>query len=142
MSKDVATPSFTARQELLRPLKVALQARLFLRRKDEKQKDLNLRDEAKMVDLAFTRLCRSDCQGFSWVFHGFSSVLKALLRSKAQGGAVDGAPGQLQWDVSEDLHLCPDRMGKDALRQRGSPRCLAAHATGLLLSRPVGLWKL
>ncbi|CAK8988792.1 unnamed protein product, partial [Durusdinium trenchii] len=42
---DITTPSFSARQSLLAPLRVALQ-------------DLNLRNEAKSIELAFSRLCR------------------------------------------------------------------------------------
>eukprot|EP00913_Durusdinium_trenchii_P029238 g27407.t1 len=44
---DITTPSFSARQSLLAPLRVALQ-----------ESDLNLRNEAKSIELAFSRLCR------------------------------------------------------------------------------------
>ncbi|CAL1130350.1 unnamed protein product [Cladocopium goreaui] len=66
---DMSRPSFGARQALLGPLKVALQ-------------DMNLRDEAKAVELAFSRLCRKHGEPVAMEhpdtsFQGTSNELRA-----------------------------------------------------------------
>eukprot|EP00435_Cladocopium_sp_Y103_P066163 s137_g28.t1 len=66
---DISRPSFSARQALLGPLKVALQ-------------DMNLQDEAKTVELAFSRLCRKHGEPVAMQhpdtsFQGTSNELRA-----------------------------------------------------------------
>lgn len=103
---DVSRPSFNARQALLGPLKVALQ-------------DLNLRDEAKTVELAFSRLCRKHGEPVSMQHpdSSFKGTSSAILAS-----------AQLEW--GKILYASGAR--HDALRhmQRLSSSCPRAQLLG------------